>query len=343
MVNVCKNCFRDEELLAFISSQSRTDSCSFCGSKNIECIFIDELYDFFNELLSCFKKDSTGLSLCLIVQEKWTFFNSIYLSENILNHVIKNVKTNFRDSNDKVVFCDEILDNINYWDKLRIELIEKSRYITDIEYLTNELGWDSFFQSQIRLEFGKKLYRARVHHNISDSKYSNIEMFAPPKEMATAGRANPTGIPFLYLSDNEHTVLYEIRSSFLDEVSIGTFLLKSDVDDDVYISDFTETLSIFHPTKVRLRLTASLLKEKISNELSKPMRRYDSEIEYIPTQFICEFIKIFTNVKGIKFRSSLHADGNNFVIFQQDILECVKVEKVKVNKVEIDSSIIPIT
>ena len=116
--------------------------------------------------------------------------------------------------------------------------------------------------------------------------------------------------------------------------------LKSDIIDDVYISDFTESVSIFHPSKVRLKLTASLLKEKISFELSKPMRRYDSEIEYIPTQFICEFIKIFTNVKGIKFRSSLHANGNNFVIFQQDIFECTNVKKVKVNKVEIDSTII---
>ena len=340
MSNVCRNCFKDEELLGFITSQSRIDTCSFCGSKNIECVFIDELYDFFSELLSCFKNETTGRSLSALIQDNWNFFGSKQLSENILNHVINNIKTLFNDSHDKVVFCDEILDNINHWDKLRKELIEKSRYITDIEYLTNELGWDSFFQSQIRLESGKKLFRARLHHDISDSTYSNTEMFAPPKEYTTAGRANPSGIPFLYLSDNEQTVLYEIRSSFLDEVSIGTFVLKSDIIDDVYISDFTESVSIFHPSKVRLKLTASLLKEKISFELSKPMRRYDSEIEYIPTQFICEFIKIFTNVKGIKFRSSLHANGNNFVIFQQDIFECTNVKKVKVNKVEIDSTII---
>ena len=68
------------------------------------------------------------------------------------------------------------------------------------------------------------------------------------------------------------------------------------------------------------------------------MRRYDSELDYIPTQFICEFIKIFTNVQGIKFRSSLHNDGNNLVIFNQDLMNCVDAKRVRVSKVVIKSS-----
>ena len=67
------------------------------------------------------------------------------------------------------------------------------------------------------------------------------------------------------------------------------------------------------------------------------MRRYDSELDYIPTQFICEFIKVFTNVQGIRFRSSLHNIGNNLVIFNQDFMECREVKKVQVSKVLIDS------
>ncbi len=67
------------------------------------------------------------------------------------------------------------------------------------------------------------------------------------------------------------------------------------------------------------------------------MRRYDSELDYIPTQFICEFIKIFTNVRGIKFRSSLHPVGNNIVIFNQDIMENKEVKKVRICNVSIES------
>ena len=81
----------------------------------------------------------------------------------------------------------------------------------------------------------------------------------------------------------------------------------------IIISDFTESETIFHPSRVAERIKSTLLKQKISVDLSKPMRRYDSELDYIPTQFICEFIKIYTGVQGIKFRSSLHTLGNNIV------------------------------
>ena len=129
------------------------------------------------------------------------------------------------------------------------------------------------------------------------------------------------------------TVLYEIRASYLDEVSIGTFSLKNDLTSAITISDFTESETIFHPSRVGVKIKTTLLKQKISIDLSKPMRRYDSELDYIPTQFICEFIKVYTDVQGIKFRSSLHTLGNNIVIFNQHFMQCIDVKKVKVNKV----------
>ena len=160
-------------------------------------------------------------------------------------------------------------------------------------------------------------------------------MLCPPRHLSTAGRANPSGIPFLYLSDNKETILYEIRASYLDEVSIATFTLKDNLDKLIYISDFTEIPTIFHPSRVNEKIKSTLLKQKISIDLSKPMRRYDSELDYIPTQFICEFIKIYTGVQGIKFRSSLHNIGNNLVIFDQNLVQCNLIEKVKVKKVKI--------
>ncbi len=122
----------------------------------------------------------------------------------------------------------------------------------------------------------------------------------------------------MYLSDNAETILYEIRASYLDEVSLASFRLKQDLTEDIVISDFKETHSLYAPNSVNLRIKSTLLKQIISRDLSKPMRRYDSELDYIPTQFICEFIKVFTNVHGIKFRSSLHNIGNNIVVFNQD-------------------------
>jgi hypothetical protein len=244
-----------------------------------------------------------------------------------------NITTHIANADDAVDFNDEILENVNYWDKLKSELVWKKRYLSDVSYLTDDLGWDGFFNSKIEITKDLQLYRARIHHTSSEPPYSSFDMFCPPREKATAGRANPLGIPFLYLSDNSETVLYEIRASYLDEISIGTFSLKDTATFAISISDFTESETIFHPSKVAERIKSTLLKQKISIDLSKPMRRYDSELDYIPTQFICEFIKIYTGVQGIKFRSSLHTQGNNIVIFDQNFMQCINVEQVKVNKV----------
>lgn len=67
------------------------------------------------------------------------------------------------------------------------------------------------------------------------------------------------------------------------------------------------------------------------------MRRYDSEIEYIPTQFICEFIKVFTGASGIRFSSSLHPTGKNVVLFDQKMMQCKSVVLKRVNSLNLQA------
>jgi hypothetical protein len=333
MLNVCKNCFSDREIEAFITSHALHGNCDFCGTKSIEIVPIEELYDFFKELLDNFKRTTSGTPLKSKLQGSWSLFSSLSSAYAILNFVISKISTTISNADDLVDFNDDILDNVNFWEKLKNQLVWENRYLTDVNYLTDELGWDGFFNSKVELVKGINLYRARLHYASPEPPYSSANMFCPHREIATAGRANPAGIPFLYLSDNSDTVLYEIRASYLDEVSIGTFTVKSSLTAPVIISDFTESETIFHPSRVAQKIKITLLKQKISADLSKPMRRYDSELEYIPTQFICEFIKIYTGVQGIKFRSSLHTLGNNIVIFDQNLMDCINVTQVKVNRV----------
>jgi len=335
MPNVCKNCFSDRELVGFINTQATKGNCDFCGSEDVESLKVEELYDFFKELLDNFRITADGDSLKSKIQGNWSLFSSLENAYNILNYVIDNIKTDIPNADAKVDFSIAILDNINYWDTLKSQLIWENRYFTDVNYLTDELGWDGYFHSQIELNKDVELFRARLHHSSGENPFTNSEMFCPPRQKATAGRANPMGIPFLYLSDNKETILYEIRASYLDEISIGTFVLKDEITSPIIISDFTENVTLFYPSRVSERIKSTLLKQKISADLSKPMRRYDSELDYIPTQFICEFIKIYTGVQGIKFRSSLHTTGNNVVMFNQKLMNCTSTEKVKINKVKI--------
>lgn len=340
MTSICKDCFEDREIKGFIISQGKVSSCNFCNSNDKEAILANEILDFFEELFSNIEIDNSknGIALCSLIQADWSLFRNLDIAKNFLNTVIYELNTPFNNSDILVKYSEDILLNVNHWFVLKEQLKWERRYITDINYLVDELGWDGFFDSKVSIESEDILYRARLHHRNNCKEFPFEEMFCPPKEISTAGRANPMGIPYLYLSDSPETVLYETRSTYLDELSIGEFKLKQDISENVFISDFTEVPTIYHPSEVSKKIKSKLLKRYIMNDLSKPLRRYDSELDYIPTQFICEFIKIYTGVKGIKFSSSLHIMGNNYVIFDQGLFDCTKVEKLNISKVKISSN-----
>ena len=294
-----------------------------------------ELLDFFKELFDNFQVKQEGKSLISLIQGNWNLFSDLNCGHKILNEVLNQTDSTISSSEDLVDFSEEILENINYWSFLKEQLKWERRYFTNIDTLTEDLGWDSFFESKTIVNEDEEYYRARLHQNSQEEIYPIDKMSSPPAQYASAGRANPIGIPYLYLSDNQETILYEVRASYLDEISVAIFTKNEEYQNEIIISDFTEIPTLYHPNDVNKKIKSTLLKQLISRDLSKPMRRYDSEIDYIPTQFICEFIKIFTNVQGIKFRSSLHNTGSNLVLFNQETMKCRSVKKVQISKVNI--------
>jgi hypothetical protein len=337
-MEVCSECFNDDELKGFISSFEKKGNCKICGAKKSATIRLSELIDFFIELIDNFQISENGTPLNLKLTEEWDFFTSKVVANSILIKLLPSLDSDISSPNQKVGYVDSINENISYWEKLKRELRTEKRFLPDLETLI-ELQWDSFFETQYQLEHEAELYRARVHHESGMVAYEAEKMMCPPPTMANGGRANPLGIPFLYLSDNSKTVLYEVRASYLDELSVGKFKLKKEYE-SIKIVDFTEKSSLFRPDKVTETIKSRLLRHKISEDLSKPMRRYDTKLEYIPTQFICEFIKIYTGANGIRFRSSLHLKGNNIVIFDQELMECIAVEVKQIDTLNLTSKAI---
>ena len=332
---VCKNCFCGKEIVGFIISQGNLGNCNYCNSNNIEIIEFEEFLDFFKELFGNFQIKQNGKSLISQIQDNWNLFSNLECGHKTLNEALNKTQNIINNSEEIVDFSEDILENINYWSKLKEQLKWEKRYFTNIELLTLDLGWDAFFESKTLIKDDETYYRARLHENPEEEIYPLDKMSSPPARYATAGRANPIGIPYLYLSDNEETILYEIRASYLDEISVATFTKNEEYKKELIISDFTESPTLYHPNEVNKKIKSTLLKQLISRDLSKPMRRYDSELDYIPTQFICEFIKIFTNVQGIKFKSSLHNAGSNLVLFNSGTMKCRNVKKVQISNVQI--------
>jgi len=340
-MNVCSNCFNELELQAFINTSLVNDNCDACNSREVKTLDINELLDFLSELFSNFELQASGTPLIELIQGNWSFFRTIEIGQTILNEALHRTGGAIYASDQNVKFSKEIQENVDYWDTLKEELKWSKRFVTNIDLLTQDLGWDKFFHDSFLLPHTDTLFRARLHHH-ADSDYFPIDkMTCPPKELVDSGRANSAGIPYLYLSRSPDTPLCELRAALLDELSVGEFKLKED-EAEIKIVDFTSPTPLYRvesaiKSSVAERIKAHLLKKKISADLSRPMRIYDSPVEYIPTQFICEFINVFTGAEGIQFRSSVHRTGKNLVIFNEKKIVCTNVTVRKISAIDLIS------
>lgn len=343
-MKVCDRCFKDEEIKQYIISTSVEKGICDCCSEESNIIDIEELLDFFNEFLSIFKYDGEGISLTNLVQTDWGIFSSYKASNKILSSIISELKPSFQleinsliefNSDTPVSYIDEIVQCVSYWDKLKDDLKWRRRFLTDIDEMI-ELGWDASFNVYSLIDSSTVLYRARINQDGQIIPYDISEMGAPSYKFTSAGRANPQGIPYLYLSKSATTTLYEIRATYLDNISIGTFQISE--KSILKLVDFTGKQSPFSEIgNIMIFAKGRLLREVISKDLSKPLRRYDSELEYIPTQFICEFIRYVAGVDGVQFSSSLDQNGVNVVLFNQENISCIGVELHQVTEVKIES------
>jgi len=71
----------------------------------------------------------------------------------------------------------------------------------------------------------------------------------------------------------------------------------------------------------------------LENELSKPLRRDDNELDYLPTQYIAEFIKSL-GFDGLRYKSSLSSTGHNLAIFNPNKLRCIEVVVLEVEEIK---------
>lgn len=172
---------------------------------------------------------------------------------------------------------------------------------------------------------GQKFYRGRISPKIG---YQPCDMSAPPIPLTLDGRANSTGIRRLYLSNDLVTTLYEVRAGAFDFVTVGEFVLKKDivvVDLEIInkISPFIDGLDC-----AQYYVNKELL-NRINTEMGRPLRRGDSNLDYLPTQYITDFIQSLMKddgheYSGVEYKSAMNAKGFNLAIFDPDLFECIE-------------------
>lgn len=326
-------CFNDTELSQFIDSSLTIGNCDFTH-RHAPVIDLNDLMDFFEELVGVFEVNADAeQSMIDIIQSDWNLFASEDIANAIMSEVLRNIGSALT-INSMVVYNHEIQEVLTQWEKVKKSLKEEKRFFTDIdEFATGARLLSEFIKDTQDLAAGNLFYRARLITQ-GKSYYQKKDMGCPPKDKTTAGRANPIGIPYLYLSQDVETTFYEIRASYLDHLSVGKFLIQRNLK----MVDFTRTWSLyllFINNSIEEAVIQMKLFSAFSADLSKPLRRYDTEIEYVPTQYLCEYCKTL-GADAICFNSSLHTQGINYVLFNPEDAECVEVKKHTIKKVILD-------
>ncbi|MBQ0076875.1 MAG: RES family NAD+ phosphorylase [Bacteroidales bacterium] len=326
---VSPNCFKDQELKAEMNNNiSAQGICEISGEEgNLADISI--LQNFFNELLSLFSPTINGFTIDVIITREWGIFKSQTIARTVLAEILRYGGLGYG-IDTLVDYREDLQEEIAVWSRLKKEVCEQTRFFAN----TDRFATGKYLQLGNGLQQGQKLYRARIIPN-GRNYLTKHDMGCPPKEYAKAGRANPLGIPYLYLCQSPETTYYEVRALHLDKLSVGTF----EVQRDLKIVDFNDDTNLFvafcGDDSLKDVVVRKKINEAISADMSKPLRRYDSEIEYVPTQLICEWCKLELQADGICFKSSLHDGGVNYVLFNNEDAQCIIVHKHQVGSISI--------
>ena len=298
-----------------------------------------ELQEFLYSLITIFEYSDAGVSLFELIQNDWKLFSSNDACQKVLNEIIQSdnltfEKSGIKDSVTPVVYKKSITDCVAVWEVLKEDIKQHHRFTTDLKKL-EAAGWNRILDNRFQLNTDGSFYRARIHYKKSDTFGVN-DMGAPEIEDCKSGRANPEGIPFLYLSEEPKTTFYETRVIKHDVVTVGEFKIAG--TGPLYVEDLTDinldNIDLLDEDVVTLA-KRKLLVRALSQDMSHPMRRFDSPVEYVPTQFICEYVQLTQSVSGIRFSSSVYPEGTNVVIFNPKLMNCIAVKDYNIGDLDI--------
>lgn len=339
----CSECFTSGYLKNIISNPPTKGNCDFCNSKDVPVVNPSSLSSYFQPILDLFSVN-TEKGKALEVQIESHFKNKIFSDNVNIKLLLKEIVSTEAASYSSLFETNVILTCIE--DKNNIQKVEPLQKLW--ENFAEEIKNTNRFHIQNVLDltklkdlligrYDKEIKKDSIFYRSRISVLAGLpleEMGNPPPQKAKAGRANPTGISYLYLANEPKTTLYEARVSLYDYVTIGNFNvtedikvinLRGDTYDPIYLAetDILEDFLIHLPFIRRLEF-----------ELSKPRRRSDNELDYLPTQYLCEFIKSM-GYDGVEYRSSLYSGGYNLAVFHPQKLTCTKVAVYEIEDIDL--------
>ena len=337
MSKCCENCFGDFFLIEYIKSKGTVDSCDFCGSSDKQCLQVQssELIELFSPFFDFYTpvedvlspeelKEYQGMHIWEIIQSEWSVFSDSTDSKKLLTEIATSLGYDAAKDSLLTEFVlneteyskkdNQEEDSITAWQLFAKELKVQNRFFPSKVIDRGKL--DHLFQSlgkEIRLTDNVKFYRARNSHRREKHLPENMGM--PPPEKTLNGRANPVGIPYLYLASDQYTAVAEIRPFINDRVTVGCFELK----EDLRLVDLRDVspFQFYRDEDFDDSINQIGYLRTLGSDLSKPVKPRDAALEYLPTQYLCEHIKD-RGLDGVIYKSSL-GTGYNIAVFEEKL------------------------
>lgn len=172
-----------------------------------------------------------------------------------------------------------------------------------------------FWRSQLGKAGPRKVeWEEGVYGDTTPCPYAP-ERMKPRFGIASEGRVNPKGIPYLYLSTDKDTAMSECRPWLQSEISVGRFQTSRDLSlIDCSKDDYTPvTIDDLPKEKTDPKFIETVIWGEINEAFTEPVQRSDQTADYSPTQVIAEYFKS-KKFDGIKYKSAF-GDGYNIALF----------------------------
>jgi hypothetical protein len=336
-MNCCAACFGDRGLRKSIIPLHSTENgqCSYCESDHVAVVAPSDLAEYFQLLISAYRQDAEGQLLVYWFRKDWGMFEHPRMDDPRAKGLLAEVLDDGEIVRQPFSPADASgADRLVEWQKLRDELMYQNRFFPDVDIDLERLELLLSHLSLDADEVPNLWYRARIQ--TGDVQFAIDDMGAPPRRVASHGRANPAGIPYLYLGSTQTTAISEIRPHTGELACVADFRTPA----DLRLIDLRSPKTMVSPFLLadardiaRMRSDLPFL-ERLGEELTRPVVPQAAAIDYTPSQYLCEFIKK-CGYDGVIYRSSV-SEGINLALFNPARAQPGGVMRYRVDRVSVD-------
>lgn len=341
----CAACFGDPGLTRNIipkviadgTGEALTGDCGYCGAKSTTTFLPSALSQWFEMVVDCYIQKDDGRSLASLLLEDWCLFDNPAMDEAHAKELLADILDDGEIVRQSFVPIDLLVNETpQRWDDLRDEMMHRNRWFVDEPVDLDRLAGlllQLLAPVEALADITGHWHRARLLPN--DKPYDIDEMSAPPAHLAGHGRANPAGIRYLYLGSTATTAVAEVRPHTGELACVATFRVPSISAIDLRNPRQSVSPFLLGSAEQIAELRSGLpLLERLGEELTKPVQPSSAAFEYIPSQYLCEFIKK-KGYQGVIYRSSV-SDGVNLALFSPEIATPIDLKVTHVDRVTVE-------